>query len=56
LTRILNLVPEKAKFLTERQKHIAMTRLREGRATDNMDHATVKQMLHMLLDWKLIVL
>lgn len=54
--RTINPVPENAKFLNKRQKHIAITRLREGRAAESLDHATVKQVLHMLLDWKLIVL
>lgn len=33
-----------------------MARLREGRASESTEHATVKQVLHMLQDWKLIVL
>lgn len=49
-------VPEKAKFLNERQKHIALTRIREGRGSDNREHATLKQVLGMVMDWKLIVL
>lgn len=49
-------VPEKAKFLNERQKHIALTRIQEGRGTDSREHATLKQVMGMVMDWKLIVL
>ena len=42
--------------MNERQKHIAMTRLLDGRTAENLEHATVKQVLHMLWDWKLLVL
>ncbi|KIV96769.1 hypothetical protein PV10_00590 [Exophiala mesophila] len=50
-------IPEKAKFLNERDKHIALARLQENRVkTSSVEgHATVKEVLRMLLDWKLIV-
>ncbi|RVX74793.1 hypothetical protein B0A52_01070 [Exophiala mesophila] len=49
--------PEKAKFLNERDKHIALARLQENKVkTSSVEgHATVKEVLRMLLDWKLIV-
>ena len=47
-------VPEKVKFLTARQKHIAVTRVtmekKSGTAAEN---ASMKEMLKMLMDWKL---
>jgi hypothetical protein len=49
-------VPEKAKFLNERQKHIATTRLLEGRRPVALEHANPRQVLGMLRDWKLLVL
>jgi hypothetical protein len=47
------LVPEKVKFLTERQKHIAVTRVTMEKKGAHTDHATMKEMLKMLADWKL---
>jgi hypothetical protein len=47
------LVPEKVKFLTERQKHIAVTRVTMEKKGAHTEHATIKEMLRMLIDWKL---
>jgi MFS family permease len=52
-SRLTSPVPEKVKFLTERQKHIAITRVsmeKEGAQTEN---ASATDMLKMLMDWKL---
>jgi hypothetical protein len=46
-------VPEKVKFLTERQKHIAVTRVTMEKKGAHAEHATAKEMLKMLADWKL---
>ncbi|OAL54562.1 MFS general substrate transporter [Pyrenochaeta sp. DS3sAY3a] len=45
--------PEKVKFLTERQKHIAVTRVSLERAGAHKEHATFAESLKMLWDWKL---
>ncbi|RVX70150.1 hypothetical protein B0A52_05483 [Exophiala mesophila] len=47
--------PEKASFLSDRERHIALERLREGRPREEMKHPGVKEVLRMLLDWKLIL-
>jgi hypothetical protein len=46
-------VPEKVKFLTDREKHIAVTRVTMEKKSAHTDHATVREMLRMLADWKL---
>lgn len=48
-----SLVPEKVKFLTERQKHIAVTRVTMEKKGAHTDNANIKEMLRMLADWKL---
>ncbi|KAH4106416.1 hypothetical protein HBI81_157050 [Parastagonospora nodorum] len=45
--------PEKVKFLTERQKHIAVTRVTMEKKGAHREHATVGEMMRMLMDWKL---
>lgn len=45
--------PEKARFLTDRQKHIATSRLLLEKQDKEVIHPTVKQSLVMLLDWKI---
>ncbi|KAH7069168.1 retrograde regulation protein 2 [Paraphoma chrysanthemicola] len=45
--------PEKVKWLTERQKHIAVTRVTMEKKNAHTDHATFREMLAMLVDWKL---
>lgn len=47
--------PERVTFLTPRQKHIAVNRVRQEKEKGEVVHATVKQSLAMLMDWKLIV-
>lgn len=47
--------PEKVKFLTERQKHIALERLRIDKQGKDIIHLNVKQTLKALLDWKLML-
>jgi hypothetical protein len=46
-------VLEKVTFLTERQKHIAVTRVTMEKKGAHKDHASAKEMLRMLMDWKL---
>ncbi|KAF2188408.1 retrograde regulation protein 2 [Zopfia rhizophila CBS 207.26] len=45
--------PEKVKFLTPRQKHIATTRVSLEKTGTDIEHPTVKQSLKMLMDWKI---
>ncbi|CAO2655022.1 Nn.00g117550.m01.CDS01 [Neocucurbitaria sp. VM-36] len=45
--------PEKVKFLTERQKHIAVTRVTLEKKSAHTEHATIGESFKMLLDWKL---
>lgn len=45
--------PEKVKFLNARQKHIAVTRVTMEKKGAHTEHATMKEMMRMLLDWKL---
>ncbi|KAF2129232.1 retrograde regulation protein 2 [Dothidotthia symphoricarpi CBS 119687] len=47
--------PEKVRFLTERQKHIAVTRVTLEKKGVETEHATIGEMLKMLMDWKLAV-
>lgn len=47
--------PERVTFLTPRQKHIAVNRVRQEKEKVEVVHPTIKQSLGMLLDWKLIV-
>ena len=44
--------PEKARFLTERQKHIALTRVILEKQDKDIKHASFKETLIMLIDWK----
>ncbi|KAI8942847.1 hypothetical protein NX059_000887 [Plenodomus lindquistii] len=45
--------PEKVKFLTERQRHIAITRVSLEKKGAQVENATIGQSLRMLMDWKL---
>lgn len=45
--------PEKARFLDERQKHIAVSRLLLEKQDKEVVHPTIKQSLKMLVDWKI---
>lgn len=47
--------PEKVKFLSERQKHIALERVAIEKRDKAVVHPTAKQTLKMLLDWKLLL-
>ncbi|KAJ4366070.1 hypothetical protein N0V95_000297 [Ascochyta clinopodiicola] len=47
--------PEKVKFLTDRQKHIAITRVSMEKSSKQIKHATVGETLQMMCDWKLLV-
>jgi hypothetical protein len=47
------LVPEKVKFLTTRQKHIAIARVSMEKQGAQTENASVKDMVRMLMDWKL---
>ena len=49
-------VPETARFLNDREKHIALTRVHLNQAKQQFEHATIRQSLRMLLDWKILVL
>lgn len=50
-----NIVPEKVRFLTDRQKHIAITRVSMEKSGKQFEHATVKETLRMMWDWKLLI-
>lgn len=52
-TLLIVAVPEKVKFLNDRQKHIAMTRVSMEKKGAHTEHATISQSLRMLADWKL---
>ncbi|KAF2107374.1 retrograde regulation protein 2 [Lophiotrema nucula] len=45
--------PERVRFLTDRQKHIARTRVSMEKKGAQVEHPTVMQSLRMLLDWKI---
>ncbi|KAF2160172.1 hypothetical protein M409DRAFT_70679 [Zasmidium cellare ATCC 36951] len=45
--------PERARFLNDRQKHIAFERVRLASDDKEIKHPTVKETLVMLWDWKL---
>jgi MFS family permease len=45
--------PERVKFLSDRQKHIALERVRLEKVSKEIVHLTLKQSLKCLLDWKL---
>ncbi|ETN39961.1 uncharacterized protein HMPREF1541_06188 [Cyphellophora europaea CBS 101466] len=47
--------PERVTFLNARQKHIALTRVRQEKEKTEVVHPTARQSLKMLMDWKLIV-
>ncbi|XPS99847.1 hypothetical protein M3J09_009015 [Ascochyta lentis] len=47
--------PEKVKFLTSRQKHIAITRVSMEKSGNQIEHATIGEILRMMRDWKLLV-
>jgi hypothetical protein len=46
-------VPEKVKLLTGRQTHIAVKRVTMEKEGAHADHASARDMLRMLMDWKL---
>ncbi|KAH7398589.1 major facilitator superfamily domain-containing protein [Pyrenochaeta sp. MPI-SDFR-AT-0127] len=45
--------PEKVKFLTDRQKHIAIRRVSLEKAGTQTKNATMSESLKMLMDWKI---
>ncbi|SMQ56040.1 unnamed protein product [Zymoseptoria tritici ST99CH_3D7] len=45
--------PERARFLDDRQKHIALQRVKVEKSRIAIEHPTAKQTFTMLLDWKL---
>lgn len=47
--------PEKAKFLNEREKHIARERVLLERQNKEVVHPTLKETMVMLVDWKLLL-
>ncbi|KAJ8116432.1 hypothetical protein OPT61_g2132 [Boeremia exigua] len=47
--------PEKVGFLTERQKHIAVTRVSLEKKGKQIENATIKETFGMMRDWKLLV-
>lgn len=47
--------PERAKWLTPRQKHIASARLVTDKKAREYVHPTLKESMKMLLDWKLMI-
>ncbi|KIW14984.1 hypothetical protein PV08_07771 [Exophiala spinifera] len=47
--------PERAKWLTPRQKHIASARLVTDKKSKEYVHPTLKESMKMLLDWKLLI-
>ncbi|PSN61739.1 retrograde regulation protein 2 [Corynespora cassiicola Philippines] len=47
--------PERVKFLNDRQKHIATTRVSLEKKGAHSEHPTVKESLKMLADWKIAV-
>lgn len=53
--RFLVEFPEKAKWLTERQKHIANARLVTDKKARVHVEPTLKESMRMLFDWKLII-
>jgi hypothetical protein len=52
-TYLTSPVPEKVKFLSERQKHIAITRVSMEKKGAQTENASAKDMMKMLMDWKL---
>jgi hypothetical protein len=48
-------VPERARFLNDREKHIAQARLHKGQAMQSFEHPSVKDSFKMLMDWKILV-
>lgn len=47
--------PERVKFLNNREKHIALERVRANKAGKDVVHPTVKQFAVMLCDWKVML-
>jgi hypothetical protein len=47
--------PERAKFLNDREKHIARERILCERQNKEVVHPTIKETMVMLLDWKLLL-
>lgn len=45
--------PEKATFITERQKHIAQARVRLEKEAKEVKHPSFKETLIMIVDWKI---
>jgi MFS family permease len=52
-TDIRSPVPERVRFLTDRQKHIAINRVSLEKAGQHTQSPTFKQSLRMLMDWKI---
>ncbi|OAP58158.1 hypothetical protein AYL99_07248 [Fonsecaea erecta] len=50
---LLGEFPERALWLNERERHIAMTRIANERSGHEYEHPTIRQAMRMLLDWKL---
>ncbi|KPI44191.1 putative transporter [Cyphellophora attinorum] len=47
--------PEKARFLNDRERHIATERLLEGQSREEIKHPGITEVLKMLVDWKLLI-
>lgn len=47
--------PETAKFLSTRERHIAVARVRIDESKRAYVHPTIREYLEMILDWKLAV-
>ncbi|PGH23922.1 hypothetical protein AJ80_01984 [Polytolypa hystricis UAMH7299] len=47
--------PENAKWLSDREKHIAQSRIMTDQAARKYVHPTVKESLKMMVDWKMAV-
>ncbi|KAF2631009.1 pantothenate transporter [Macroventuria anomochaeta] len=47
--------PEKVRFLTDRQKHIAIARVSMEKSDKQIEHATIRETLRMICDWKLLM-
>ncbi|QDS73142.1 hypothetical protein FKW77_001768 [Venturia effusa] len=47
--------PENAKWLSNRQRHVALARVQTDKAARNFEHPGFMQALRMLFDWKLAI-
>lgn len=47
--------PENAKWLSDRERHIAISRVRVDESKKGYAHPTIKETLKMCVDWKLVV-